>query len=121
MRQGSSVLGMRKGKAAFLAGTVLIVGLGGWLWWWSAYGADLDSIERLVRRRFPTVPQISTEELAQRLNRSKQKPVLLDVREREEYEVSHLPSARHVDPNTSIPKLEPVFPKDTPIVTYCSV
>lgn len=121
MRQGSSDLGRRKGRIPLLTGAILFVGLGGCLWWWSAYGADLDSIERLIRRRFPGVPQIGPEELAQRLKRPEQELVLLDVREREEYEVSHLPGARHVDPDTSISKLETMLPKNTPIVTYCSV
>lgn len=121
MRQGSAVLGVRNGRVSLLAAAIFVVGVGSWLWWWSAYGADLDSIERLVRRRFPTVPQVSTEELVQRLSRQEHRPVVLDVRKREEYELSHLPSARHVDPGTAISKLDPALPKDTPIVTYCSV
>ncbi len=121
MGKGSKVLGIKGGRLALLTGTVLLVGVGGWLWWWSAYGADLASIERLVRRRFPNVPQIGTEKLAAWLKSNERQPVLLDVRNREEYEVGHLPNARHVDPAAPASELEALLPKDTLIVTYCSV
>jgi rhodanese-related sulfurtransferase len=41
------------------------------------------------------------------------------VRERAEFEVSHLSSAQHVQPSASASAVQ--LPKDQPIVTYCSV
>lgn len=75
-----------------------------------------------IRQTFPQVQQISTEELANWLDRSEAtKPLLLDTRQPEEYAVSYLPDAQRLDPYTSdFAELEAV-PHDRPIVTYCSV
>jgi rhodanese-related sulfurtransferase len=45
--------------------------------------------------------------------------LLLDVRTREEFEVSHLRGAVHVPPDAAASVLRE--PKDRPVVTYCSV
>jgi rhodanese-related sulfurtransferase len=47
--------------------------------------------------------------------------VLLDVRSRPEWQVSHLSGARQVDPAASAQTAAGSLPKDAPIVTYCSV
>ena len=47
--------------------------------------------------------------------------MLLDVRTPEEWNVSHLPGARRVDPNASAESVAAGLRKDTPIVTYCAV
>ncbi|MHA3773523.1 rhodanese-like domain-containing protein [Verrucomicrobiota bacterium sgz303538] len=112
---------MRTIRIVLIASATLLLGFGAWLWWWSAYGMDLNSLERLVRRRFPRVRQMSSTALAEWLNTGEPQPVLLDARNSEEYAVSHLPGARNVVPGTSVATLEPTLPKDTPIVTYCSV
>lgn len=71
------------------------------------------AIKARIAREFPKVRSISTADLA----KSQIKPVLLDVRTAAEFEVSHLSGAQRVDPDASSVAL----PKDTPIVTYCSV
>ena len=43
------------------------------------------------------------------------------MRTEAEWNVSHLPGARRVDPNASIEKTTEGMPKETPIVTYCAV
>ena len=73
-----------------------------------------------VRRDFPSVPRIDPKQVADWLNDSKRpQPVLLDVRTRPEYEVSHIHGARHIEPGSDAATV--TAPKDTPIVTYCSV
>jgi hypothetical protein len=47
-----------------------------------------------IERQWPEVPQMSTRELARRMaDDSDARPLLVDVRTRREYEVSHLPWA----------------------------
>lgn len=73
-----------------------------------------------VRHDFPGVRRIDTKEVAAWLNDSKRtKPVLLDVRTKPEFEVSHIHDARRVDPEANAAAIN--LPKDQPIVTYCSV
>lgn len=82
---------------------------------------DLESVKAWVREEFPSVHHISAKELAERLESGESPPVLLDVREEAEYEVSHLPGAIRVAPgSTESPALEGLD-HDTPIVAYCSV
>ncbi|HTO77396.1 MAG TPA: rhodanese-like domain-containing protein [Thermoanaerobaculia bacterium] len=63
------------------------------------------------------VPQVSVEELKQRLDRG-EKPLLLDVREPHEYALSDLPGAIKVPLQTLPRNLERV-PKDRDLVVYC--
>ena len=86
---------------------VLVAALGGWQW---------GAVKARIRKEFPAVPQVGTGALAARLEG--ERPLLLDVRTLAEYEVSHLAGARRVEPG-AMPELG--VPKDTPIVTYCSV
>lgn len=66
-----------------------------------------------------TVPTLTTKELADTL--AKKKVLLLDTREKEEFEVSHLPDAHWVGyDNFKIATVAQVD-KSTPIVVYCSV
>jgi rhodanese-related sulfurtransferase len=53
-----------------------------------------DAVFAWIQRDWPEVSQMSTRELAQRMAASGgATPLLIDVRTREEYEVSHLPGA----------------------------
>ena len=76
--------------------------------------------KELVRTEFPEAPQLSVTGLAQVLSGSAPAPLLIDVREPEEYAVSHLPGAV----NAQGPELERLV-RETgakrPIVLYCSV
>jgi rhodanese-related sulfurtransferase len=68
-----------------------------------------------------TVPFIKANELDKQLLKPSAKPVLLDTRTSEEFNTSHIKSARLTDPdNFSVGQLKGVA-KDTPIVVYCSV
>lgn len=64
-----------------------------------------------------TVPTVSCSELKKEQN----DVVLLDTRAKREYEVSHLPEARWVGYEEFDLKKVENFPKDTPIVVYCTV
>jgi rhodanese-related sulfurtransferase len=99
----------------------IVVGLGLWLWWWAARGADLETIVRLVARFFPEISQISRPQFAAWLASGGPPPLLFDVRGAQEYAVSHLAGAQWLDPGTRGARLDQAAPKDAPIVVYCSV
>ena len=68
-----------------------------------------------------SIPYISVEEL--RMNQLSEDLVILDSREMEEFEVSHIPSAKYVGYKTfsSQAVTSSIPDKDTPIVVYCSL
>lgn len=75
-----------------------------------------------LRHKFPKVEWITTSELADWLaDKSRPAPVLLDVRTSDEWNVSHLPGARHVEPSASVESATAGVAKETPIVMYCAV
>lgn len=76
-------------------------------------------LKHLIRRKFPVVQWLTTQELAQWQNSQKPQPILLDARDPAEYQVSHLQQAQHIDPQQ--PDLSALPRPDTPIVVYCSV
>lgn len=78
------------------------------------------SVKDMVRRDFPDVDHVSAEELSRELDRDAA-PLLLDVREQAEYDVSHLPGAVRVQPGSAASELVDELALDTPIVAYCSV
>src|SRR6476660_10394190 len=56
-------------------------------------------LKKSLRHKFPKVEWISTGELADWLaDKRRPAPVLLDVRTLEEWNVSHLPGARRIEP-----------------------
>jgi rhodanese-related sulfurtransferase len=64
-----------------------------------------------------SVPVIGVEELAQK----KDQYLLLDAREKKEYQVSHIEGARYIGYNNfSIDQIADI-PKDQPVVLYCSI
>lgn len=112
---------MRQAVGVFVKGSLGLLSI-----WMSPAGqAAEDGLERmkaLVRERFPGVRHLSTVELAAWLaDPQRPKPVLLDVRTRAEFDVSHIPGAHHVDPETTAAKALPTLPRETPVVLYCSV
>lgn len=78
---------------------------------------------KMIRAKFPDVAQLSTDSLQTWLDESAkaEPPLLLDVREKEEYEVSHLQDAvPALTEEEALRALEGVAP-DRPVVLYCSV
>lgn len=79
-------------------------------------------LKKTLQHRFPAVEWISTEELANwTSDKGKPTPLLFDVRTAEEWNVSHLPGARRVEPKASIESVTEGISKETAIVTYCAV
>lgn len=66
------------------------------------------------------VPLITVPQLANELKKPN-KLVLLDAREKKEFEVSHLKNARWVGYDTFTMDAVKPLSKDTPIVIYCSI
>jgi rhodanese-related sulfurtransferase len=74
-----------------------------------------------INRQWPEVPQMSTQELAQRMaEEGDARPLLIDVRTRREYEVSHLPGAVWAETSRQIEDVLGRRSKDQVIVLYCS-
>ena len=86
----------------------------------SAPPNDWTSVKELVRDRFPEVHQMSVDELASRLDDAAQPPLLIDVREQKEYDVSHLPGAVWAQGDQLEQVVRDAGP-DREVVLYCSV
>lgn len=84
-----------------------------------AQGIGWGLVNAKIHSEFPDVARMQTSELAAMLDSKEQKPLLLDVRTKAEFDVSHLAGATRVEPGSEVSKL--ALPKDKPIVTYCSV
>ena len=78
---------------------------------------------KMIHARFPTVARVSTDTLQSWLDESPQRKNLLlfDVREPEEYAVSHLQGARPAASKDETLKALQGAPADQRIVLYCSV
>lgn len=78
-------------------------------------------LQRLIKRKFPQVQSLTTQQLAQWLqNPSQPQPILLDARNQAEYQLSHLKHAQWIDPQQpDVTKFSNA--QDTPVVVYCSI
>jgi len=82
----------------------------------------LRAIKDLVRKRFPDVRQLPVPELAAWLaDTNRPQPLLLDVRQAEEFATSHLPGAQRVDPKAKAEAIQGLAAGGRPVVMYCSV
>jgi rhodanese-related sulfurtransferase len=82
----------------------------------------LTLVKQLIRRKFPAVRQMSTNEFAQILaNDSPTRSLILDSRSEAEYAVSHIAEAQRIEGNLGIAPALQNIPKSTPIIVYCSV
>ena len=82
----------------------------------------LELVHAGIETRFPTVSHISGDQLA--LSADKQPYVIFDVREPEEYAVSHIEGAIRVDPSISPDRFLIAYGEQMegrPVVFYCSV
>ncbi len=84
------------------------------------FGIDWDKIDRRIEREFPTVEFVEQAAMLERiLGGNEQVPLLVDVREPEEYAVSHLEDAYNFQTAADIASRFP--DRDSDIVVYCSV
>lgn len=86
----------------------------------TAPAMDWTETKQLVRTEFPEAPQLSIAGLANILQRKSPAPLVIDVREPEEYAVSHLPGAVHAQ-GRELERLVRETGSKRPIVLYCSV
>ena len=108
-------------RIGLISGGVFLVIITAFWLWLPAYG--LNTAKRFLRWKFDDIHHITTAELAKQM-KGEYPPAILDIREAEEYETSHLPNARHLLPESSdaqIQKLLSGIPANRPIVVYCSV
>ncbi len=97
-------LGLLMLGASFLALVALILVLG-----LMPHRAGMIFEKWTVRARFPDVHPISTAQLTDWLaDAHREKPVLLDVHTKDEFNVSHLPNAVREDPPEAIASGKPV-------------
>jgi rhodanese-related sulfurtransferase len=88
----------------------------------SCRGVSWFFLKRSLHGKFDDVHWITTGQLADWLAaKDRPQPVLLDVRTPAEWDISHLPGARRVDPKADAKTAAAGLAKDTPIVTYCSI
>ena len=112
---------MRRLVRIFLILFVLPTLIGGVVMLLAGRPLAFEVLQRVTSYKFPDVRWVVTRDLARwREDPVRPQPVLLDARTEAEYEVSHLPGARRIDPYK--PSLAGLarFPKDTPIVVYSS-
>lgn len=83
-------------------------------------GPTWQATKTLVRTTFPDAPQVSVTVLADALAGSKWPPLVIDVREPEEYAVSHLPGAVRAQ-GDALEDLVGEAGADREVVLYCSV
>lgn len=99
----------------------LVTGTSEARWGWCAFAPEtLAEVTAGITHQFPDVPQWDLGKLAATAN----SPVLLDIRESEEYAVSHLPGALRVSPDASLSEVRRtlgVVPRGKPVLLYCSV
>lgn len=75
-----------------------------------------------IRKSYPMVKQITTQELDEWLKSAdRKKPLLLDARAKDEYAASHLKDAKLASTEKKALKILDTMQRDEPIVVYCSV
>jgi rhodanese-related sulfurtransferase len=119
--RGPTILN-RPWRWIFAVISLLTLALGAWVWSATDGEGGMAKMTALVRSKFPGVPQLRPAKLAAWLaDKKKAAPQLLDVREPEEFAVSHLPGAINIRPDASgaeaLAKIDPA----KPMVLYCSV
>ncbi len=88
------------------------------------FGVSWESVDEKIDREYPRVQTVSTEALLTRYGESREVlPIIIDVRESEEFRISHLNDALNLQNADSISELiaQRGLGKDTEIIVYCSV
>ncbi len=102
------------------AGVLVIVGV--YSWHQHSRRLTWTQVNAMLAGKFPQVPQLSVPALQTWLADShKVQPLLLDVRTKNEYDVSHLHHARWINTDEPVAKAMGGIKHDQPIVVYCAV
>ncbi|MFT4863203.1 MAG: rhodanese-related sulfurtransferase [Pseudohongiellaceae bacterium] len=84
------------------------------------FGVSWESVDAKIANEYPQVEFITTDDLFSiQSSQPSSSFQLFDVRESEEYSVSHLSDSQNVSKASSISAI--ISDKSTPIVVYCSV
>ena len=87
--------------------------------------AALAKLEQQIKQDYPTVNQVAPVIAAQWLRKDLPPPLVLDIRTPQEYQVSHLPHAINIPPDTPVKQVtEQALALRQPgqkILVYCSV
>ncbi|MBL4821350.1 MAG: rhodanese-like domain-containing protein [Gammaproteobacteria bacterium] len=83
------------------------------------FGVDWGAVDQKIENEFPQVSFVSTTELNQLYRSGESLPVIIDVREEEEFQVSHLEQALNI--KTGIEAAQQIPDKNAEIIVYCSV
>lgn len=89
-----------------------------------ADSGQLSAIREKVRQSFPAVPQLAPDDFVALQSKASAPLVILDVREPDEFAVSHIEGARRVDPKITAGDFQKAFGgeiKGATVVLYCSV
>ncbi|MEZ5492515.1 MAG: rhodanese-like domain-containing protein [Gammaproteobacteria bacterium] len=85
----------------------------------SLFGVDWEAVDRLIASRFPAVESLTVAELYRRHQQGGNLPPIIDVRADEEFQVSHLVNAFHLE---SAEQIAARFPDlEAELILYCSV
>ena len=93
--------------------------------WFSSTPTPLPEIEETVAERHDDIAHIEPEEFV-KMQAAGDEFILLDVREKGEFDVSHIPGAIQIDPGARATDVQALLANagadaDTPVVVYCSV
>ncbi|MEM9291166.1 MAG: rhodanese-like domain-containing protein [Acidobacteriota bacterium] len=81
----------------------------------------IDRLYSEYRESFPDVPSLSPEALTQRLESATPPPILVDVRDEREQEISMLPDALTTEAFEELRRQQPQQVAAAEIVTYCTI
>lgn len=88
------------------------------------FGVSWESVDEKIEREFPAVQAVSTDMLLMRYGAMDDSlPLVIDVREIDEFRVSHLDAALNLESADAISAMltQRGLSKDTEIIVYCSV
>ncbi|MEX0964816.1 MAG: rhodanese-like domain-containing protein [Pseudohongiellaceae bacterium] len=88
------------------------------------FGVSWESVDKKIEREFPSVQSVTTQALFGRFSAAAGNlPLIIDVREDYEYQVSHLSNAINLQNAEAISRLisERGLDSDAEIIVYCSV
>jgi rhodanese-related sulfurtransferase len=113
---------MARRPLVLLALSVAVIGAGYAIWQRAtASMLDLNDMIATVKQKFPDVKHIDTAAVQQLLATNGSAVQIVDVREPEEFKVSHLPGAVNVPPESSDEDVLAKIKSDNPVIVYCSV
>lgn len=89
--------------------------------WFIKSDLNWDSVNESIEDEFPNLPSLTTVELAELLSSRTKHVILLDAREADEFEVSHLADAYHVASDATAASEIAANAPNAIVVVYCSV